>query len=266
LRSILVPCAPVTVALALLAGCGKEPTPLPGGTPSASSSAAPAAQEPGAGTAGSGAGAPPSDVQAGTEVPEGADPHAGRAMPEGSDPHAGMTMPGGADPHAGMTMTKPGVPNPHAPQGPPGSRALKPQGIGSEAEMAKALAKLPDPALKARFEEGFRACFTSMQVERDYMLAEKAANEVLGKVPGFAPAYRVLAYAKLNNGFDMEGSTELYRKAIAADPEYGEAHYGLAFMLTQMDPVAGRRHLEKAMQLGIPDERDLRSRFYPSGS
>src|SRR5262249_60200388 len=107
-------------------------------------------------------------------------------------------------------------------------------------------------------------CFTSDQSARDYAGAAQAMNEVLGKVPDFAPAYRVLAYAKLNTG-DMQGSTEMYRKAVAADPNYGEAHYAPAVMLTQIDPVEGRKHFEKAMQLGVPDERDLRSRFYPAG-
>lgn len=150
--------------------------------------------------------------------------------------------------------------------GAPGELMLKPQGIGSQVELDHCLAKLEDPALKARFEEGFRACFTSMQTARDYALAAAAANEILEKVPNFAPAYRVLAYARLNTGFDMHGATEMYEKAVEADPEYGEAHYGLAFMLTQIDPEKGRVHFEKAMALGVPDERDLRTQFYPSGT
>jgi hypothetical protein len=145
-------------------------------------------------------------------------------------------------------------------------RMLKPEGIGSEAELERCLAKVEDPALRARFEQGFRACFTTMQSARDYVLAADAANEVLAKIPNFAPAYRVLAYARLNTGFDMQGATEMYQKAVAADPEYGEAHYGLAFMLTQTDRERGRTHFEKAMALGVPDERDLRTQFYPSGT
>ena len=49
----------------------------------------------------------------------------------------------------------------------------------------------------------------------------------------------------------------------AADPDYGEAHYALSFMLTQSDLERGRRHFERAMQLGVPDERNLRGQFYP---
>jgi TPR repeat protein len=159
----------------------------------------------------------------------------------------------------------PAISSPSAGGGAAGERTLKPAGIGSQAELDKVAAPLKDPAVRARFEDGFRRCFTSDQASRDYMGAAEAMNEILAKVPDFAPAYRVLAYAKLNTG-DMQASTDLYRKAVAADPNYGEAQYALAFMLTQIDPVEGRKHFEKAMQLGVPDERDLRTKFYPPGS
>lgn len=146
-----------------------------------------------------------------------------------------------------------------------GALPLKPTGIGSQAELDRVAAALAEPALHARFEDGFRRCFTSDQASRDYLGAAAAMNDVLAKMPSFAPALRVLAYTKLNTG-DMQGSTELYRKAVEVDPTYGEAHYALAFMLTQTDPVEGRTHFEKAMQLGVPDERDLRTKFYPSGT
>lgn len=174
---------------------------------------------------------------------------------------------GGGEPAAGsLPQGHPPISTPQDAPEPTGERPLKPDGIGSQLELDHCLAKIPDPALKARFEEGFRACFTSSQGDRDYRLAADASNEILAKMPNFAPAYRVLAYAVLNTGFDMDGATEYYEKALEADPEYGEAHYALSFMLTTTDPERGRVHFEKAMQLGIPDERDLRSRFYPAGS
>jgi hypothetical protein len=183
-------------------------------------------------------------------------------LPGAGDASAGDggNLPQGHPPIAGMESTAP------APTGAPGERVLKPEGIGSESELAHCIAHIDDAATKARFEEGFRACFTSMQALRDYELAAAAARDVLGAIPDFAPAYRVLAYARLNTGFDMQGATELYEKAVQADPNYGEAHYALSFMLTQSDPERGRIHFEKAMELGIPDERNLRSRFYPSGT
>ena len=178
----------------------------------------------------------------------------------GAGAAAGDAPSAGALPSGHPPISSPGTETNAA----PGSRPLKPDGIGSETELAHCLAKIQDPALKTRFEEGFRACFTSTQADRDYRLAADSANEILAKIPNFAPAYRVLAYARLNTGFDMQGATELYEKAIAADPNYGEAHYALSFMLTQTDPARGREHFQKAMALGIPDERDLGSRFYPA--
>ncbi len=87
-------------------------------------------------------------------------------------------------------------------------------------------------------------------------------EKVLAAKPDFAPAYRVLAYDHFNTGGGMAKSTELYEKAVAADPEYGEAHYALSFMLTQSDMTRARTHFEKAMALGIPDERNLREQFF----
>jgi len=216
----------LVLGIVALAGCGKEPTPVPGaGTQSA----------------------PPPGRQ--SMPPAGS---------QGMPPAGAQGMPGG------MQSLPEGHPSIGAPSS-SGPRALKPTGIGSEAELDKVAAPLKDPAVRARFEDGFRRCFTSDQASRDYMGAATAMNEILEKVPNFAPAYRVLAYAKLNTG-DMQASTDLYRKAVDLDPNYGEAQYALAFMLTQMDPVEGRKHFEKAMQLGVPDERDLRTKFYPPGS
>lgn len=194
-----------------------------------------------------------------TEPLPGADASSSPAPSE-----AQTAVPGTQTPPPDMSALPEGHP-PISQQAPAGALALKPTGIGSQAELDRVIASLKDPALHALFEDGFRRCFTSDQSARDYPGAAQAMNEVLTKVPNFAPALRVLAYTKLNTG-DMMGSTELYRKAVEVDPTYGEAHYALAFMLTQMDPVEGRKHFEKAMELGVPDERDLRSQFYPSGT
>jgi tetratricopeptide (TPR) repeat protein len=141
--------------------------------------------------------------------------------------------------------------------------ALKLEGIGSKVELDHALAKLPDEETRAHFEAGFRSCFVNDPSLRDYPAALAVMERLLQQVPDFAPAYRTMAYAKLNTGFDMAGATALYEKAIQVDPNYGEAHYALSFMLTQFDPERGRTHFDKAMELGIPDERNLQERFYP---
>lgn len=141
--------------------------------------------------------------------------------------------------------------------------ALKLEGIGSRAELQRAAARIEDPELRATFEAGFRSCFVYDRAQRNYALAAEATAAVVERIPDFAPAYRVLAYARLNSGSDMAGVTSLYERAVELDPDYGEAHYALAFMLTQSDPEQGRRHFERARELGVPDERGLRERFYP---
>lgn len=144
-----------------------------------------------------------------------------------------------------------------------GSLPLKLTGIGSKAELDRALGKIDDPAVKAQFEHGFRGCFVKDRALRAYADAVPAMEGVLARMPDFAPAYRVLAYATFNLNFDMAGATRYYEKAVAADPSYGEAHYALSFMLSQMDLAKGREHFERAMELGVPDERNLAGQFYP---
>jgi len=140
--------------------------------------------------------------------------------------------------------------------------ALKIEGIGSKAELDRSLAKLKDPAARAEFEKGFRLCFSHDRSHRDFGEAIVSMEKVLAVVPDFPPAYRVLAYAHFNQTFDMPKATEYYEKAVAADPDYGEAHYALAFMLTQSDTARARTHFDKAMALGVPDERNLRAQFF----
>jgi hypothetical protein len=57
-------------------------------------------------------------------------------------------------------------------------------------------------------------------------------------------------------------SLAAYRKAVALDPDYGEAHYALSFTLAISDLAAGKVHFDRAMALGVPDTRDLRGQFY----
>jgi hypothetical protein len=139
---------------------------------------------------------------------------------------------------------------------------LKLEGIGSKQELDHALAKIQDPALRETFEKGFRFSFTSDRTLRRFNDAIPAMETVLAAMPNFAPAYRVLAYAHFNTGGGMGKATELYEKSVELDPEYGEAHYALSFMLTQSDMERARAHFDKAMAMGIPDERNLREQFF----
>lgn len=143
---------------------------------------------------------------------------------------------------------------------------LKLTGIGSKAELDRELTRISDPAIQSEFERGFRGSFVTDRSKRRYDTALAAMEKVLQAMPEFPPAYRVIANARLNTSFDMPGATEMYEKAVAADPEYGEAHYALAFMLTQTDIERGRVHFERAMELGVPDERNLRSNWYPDAA
>ena len=185
------------------------------------------------------------------------------------------TLPGAGGNTATETGARVGdaaVSTPAAPRGgpsPPSAREaghsmpLKLEGIGSKAELDRALALLDDADARAQFEAGFRRSFVTDRGRRDYVAATAAMESVLRRVSGFAPAYRVLAYAALNTGFDMVGATSHYEKAVELDPDYGEAHYALSFMLTQFDLERGRTHFKRAMELGVQDERDLGGRFYP---
>lgn len=170
------------------------------------------------------------------------------------DPHGPAETPDPAA--AGM------VSSPHGAMEEGHTLALKLDGIGGKGELDRALAKLQDEEARGLFEMGYRQCFVADPGKRDYPAATAAMNSVLQRHPDFAPAYRVLAYAALNTGFDMQGATEYYEKAVELDPDYGEAHYALSFMLTQFDVERGREHFRKAMALGIPDERNLGPQFY----
>ncbi len=139
---------------------------------------------------------------------------------------------------------------------------LKLTGIGSKDELDRALSQVEDGEIRALFERGFRQSFSHDRAQRDYAAAVPAMDQVLAKAPNFAPAYRVLAYAHFNLSFDMPKATGYYEKAVELDPNYGEAHYALAFMLTQSDMARARMHFDKSMALGVPDERDLKTQFF----
>ncbi len=139
---------------------------------------------------------------------------------------------------------------------------LKKTGIGSAAELRRALEAAREEA-RPHLDAGFRLAFTARPAARDYAGAERELRATIAADPGSAAAHRALAYAVFNQGFNVSGALPLYEKAIELDPNYGEAHYALAFILGPENPARGRVHFEKAMSLGVPDERNLRERFYP---
>lgn len=140
--------------------------------------------------------------------------------------------------------------------------ALKQSGLNSADELAKGLEGLTDPELRSAYEMSFRYSFSGRIAQRNYPESVNLANKVVSGNPNFAPAYRVLGYALFNTNRQGE-ALAAYQKAVQLDPNYGEAHYALAFMFAMGDQVQGREHFKKAMELGVPDERDLGGRFYP---
>lgn len=139
---------------------------------------------------------------------------------------------------------------------------LRQAGLSSAAELTRDRVGLADAALQQNYEQAYRLSFCARMNQRDYTQAVDLAGKVVAARPDFAPAYRVLGYALFNTG-RAEESLTAYKKALELNPNYGEVHYALAFLYAQGDLITGREHFQKAMDLGIPDERSLGTRFYP---
>lgn len=142
---------------------------------------------------------------------------------------------------------------------------LKLEGLSSVAEMDRGKAMTQNTEAQTAFEAGFRKTFTSDQGKRDYQGAVQDLDKAIGLDPGFAAAYRARGYAKFNLGFNIQDAMTDYLKAVDLKPDYGEAHYALAFMYAmpgEGDRAKGEEHFKRAMELGVPDERDLRTKFY----
>lgn len=179
-------------------------------------------------------------------------PPAGQ-MPPAQDPHAGM--PAGSAPFAGgmKDLEGPLDDNPVP---------LRVEGLSSAAELNRDKAGLADESVRRSYEEAFRLSFAAKMAQRDYARAVDLSNKVVAAQPDFAPGYRVLGYALFNTQRGEE-ALGAYKKSLEINPNYGEVHYALAFMYAMGDQVTGREHFRKAMELGIPDERNLGTRFYP---
>ena len=142
---------------------------------------------------------------------------------------------------------------------------LRLEGLSSAAEMARGKAMTQNAEAQAAFESGFRKTFTSDPGKRDYQGAVQNLDTAIGLDPSFAAAYRARGYAKFNLGFNIQDAMTDYLKAVELKPDYGEAHYALAFMYAmpgEGDRAKGEEHFKRAMELGVPDERDLKTKFY----
>jgi tetratricopeptide (TPR) repeat protein len=177
------------------------------------------------------------------------------ALPEGHPPTSGEAG-GGAGPMSGSMLGS---------EGPTDGNALplKLTGLSSVEELEHGLSMTENAEAKTVFEAGFRKTFTADPTKRDYQGAIPDLEKALALDPKFAAAYRAMGYAKFNMGFNVDGALADYKKAIELKPDYGEAHYALAFMYAMADRDKGVEHFKKAMELGVPDERNLGEKFYP---
>lgn len=243
-------CLPLLVLV--LAACGKSPTPP---TPVAATATAPVTAAP----------ADQPDVIITETTPDPArmpnDPvHAGMQPARPADPH-------GADPHGGMAPMRPAM-GTTDPAETGVDLPLPLIGAGSIAELRARLALITDQSKHAPLEEAFRKLFTVDRGARDGARA-KAILEPLAADPDPKVAslvLRMLAYVALNSGFDAATATARYEQALALDPDYGEAHYALAFVLAISDLDKGKVHFDKAKSLGVPDTRGLEGQFYKDGA
>lgn len=188
-------------------------------------------------------------------------PGGGGQLPAGHPPidgSAGAPSMGGAAP---MSMGN-GAPNAPVPAVDPATLPLTPTGLGSQKELGRALPKLSEGAERDRFANAFRLTFTTQRDARDYGRAKAELQEIVEAHPELAEAYRALAYCEFNLTMSFPRTISLYERAVELAPDYGEAHYALAFMLGATDPERGATHFARAMELGIDDERNLRDRFY----
>jgi hypothetical protein len=179
----------------------------------------------------------------------------------------------GAEHGADAGATPPGsTPSPHGGSPPAAGTVatdgntlpLKQTGVGSAAELQRELPKLADAAAATTFERAFRLTFSADPARRDYSAARTLLDDFVIAHPHFAPAYRTLAYVEFNlSPTDTQRPLEYYGKAVNLEPDYGEAHYAIAFMCAATgDRTKGVEHYRKAMALGVPDERNIGERFY----
>ena len=145
-----------------------------------------------------------------------------------------------------------------------GLAPLKPKGSGSQEELERCLKSFDDEEDKTVFRGAFTHVFHTNRNLRNPGGAEKALLKLAEKHPTNAAIYRVLGYAAVDNGFQMARAMQFYSKAVELSPDCAEVHYALAFMYAMGDRTKGATHFQKAMELGMTDERGIGPRFYPA--
>lgn len=204
----------------------------------------------------------PAPAPAPSELPAGHPTAPPQNLPAGHPP-----IPGGPGGPGGDAPAPVRPANPMSATGPVETGVERPlplEGSGSVAELRARLAKIKDTSKHATLEDAFRMVFTVDRSKRSNQAAEAILTPLAGDAdPAVASlAERTLGYVRVNSGFDAEGAKARYARALELDPEYGEAHYAMAFMLAMGDREKGKVHFEKAMALGVPDTRGLRDQFF----
>jgi len=139
------------------------------------------------------------------------------------------------------------------------------KGPGGAAELAARLGRLPDGEagadVRQRVEQAFRLTFTGDRSKRNVRKAAELLSPITSAPEAAATCERILGYVAVSSGFDVPRAFKHYGRAVELEPDYGEAHYALAFMHAMKDRTSGKKHYDKALSLGVPDTRGL-SRFY----
>jgi len=139
---------------------------------------------------------------------------------------------------------------------------LKVTGSGSKSELDRVLATFPSKDQEL-FGKAFRMTFSSDKSKRNIPRARAILDQLRVDHPKNAAIWRTLGYVEISSGNVMGAAPrKAYHQAIDFDPDYGEAHYALAFLYAMTDLTTGRKHFERAISLGVPDERNLGNRFY----
>jgi tetratricopeptide (TPR) repeat protein len=139
---------------------------------------------------------------------------------------------------------------------------LNSAGHNSETRMKAEMAQVGGQAAQM-YEKAYRLTFTLDRKKREPRTARAIFAQIIDKNPKFGPAYRGLGYTFVDDGFQMGKAIDWYRQSVRADPKYGLGHYGLAFLLPASGKATeGFKHFQKAISLGIKDERNLKGQFY----
>jgi len=143
------------------------------------------------------------------------------------------------------------------------------EGPGSLSELTRLKKRLggaaEDATTAAKLEMLYRLAFTVDRGKRDHAKAAALAASLADSPTTEAAAERVRGFLAVSGGFDTVAAKRHYERAISLDPDFGEAHYALAFLCALRDREAGKKHYERALGAGVKDTMSL-SRIYGGDS